>query len=226
MSSFKPYENDKSGVDAHLGLRRFLHRPQQHCHRAGSGSPTQIKVFAYSLFKPIGRKIETASAEACPPPSDPIMSSAFMPFGTDYKGGASLATGWFTGAIGGAERIAVGQLDGSTRKIYGSGSALDGGPAMYLHSPISHQSVEFTAAASFEPFAGSKGRHRRARPAPLPARTFWLPASSTARRCRCANTNSSGRRRKRRCSRQSRSAMSFRRQERAKHARWRLRAPV
>ncbi len=80
-----------------------------------------------------------------------------MPFGTDYRGGVSLATGWFTGAIGGAERIAVGQLDGSGAKIYGSGSALDGGPVMYLHSPIFHQSVKFTEAASFEPFAGSKG---------------------------------------------------------------------
>jgi hypothetical protein len=28
---------------------------------------------------------------------------------------------------------------------------------MYLHSPASHQSVKFTEAASFEPFAGSKG---------------------------------------------------------------------
>ena len=35
-----------------------------------------------------------------------------MPFGTDYRGGVSLATGWLTGSIGGAERIVVGQLTG------------------------------------------------------------------------------------------------------------------
>lgn len=155
FSSFDPYEDDKSGVTLTSGFVDFATGRNSIVTAPGPGAPTQIKVFAYSLFKPIGAKI--ASAEACPPPGDPIMSSAFMPFGTDYRGGVSLATGWFTGAIGGAERIAVGQRDGSGVKIYGSGSALDGGPAIYLHSPATHQSVKFTETASFEPFAGSKG---------------------------------------------------------------------
>ena len=40
------------------------------------------------------------------------MTTAFMPFGMGYRGGLSLATGWLTGSLGGAERIVVGQLAG------------------------------------------------------------------------------------------------------------------
>ncbi len=158
FSSLKPYENDTSGVTLTSGFVDFATGRNSIVTAPGPGSPAQVKVFAYTLFKPVGAKIASASEDVCPPPGDPVMISAFMPFGTDYRGGVSLATGWFTGAIGGAERIVVGQLAGSGVKVYSSGSALDGGPAMYLHSPAAHSmSAKFTEAASFEPFAGSPG---------------------------------------------------------------------
>ena len=57
------------------------------------------------------------------------MTAAFMPFGTEYRNGVSLATGWLNGSIGGAERIIVGQLTGpGAVKIYSSGSLLQGRP--------------------------------------------------------------------------------------------------
>ena len=88
----------------------------------------------------------------------PNLAAAFMPFGLDYKGGLSLATGWLGGTLGGAERIVVGQLGGPGQvKVFSSGSALQGGPAMYLapadHSPI----VGFGEMASFTPFDGGAG---------------------------------------------------------------------
>ena len=84
------------------------------------------------------------------------MTAAFMPFGTDYRNGVSLATGWLTGSIGGAKRIVVGQLAGpGAVKIYSSGSALQGGPKMYLGSAMTHSPiVELTEAANFQPFEG------------------------------------------------------------------------
>ena len=52
------------------------------------------------------------------------MTTAFMPFGIGYTGGASLATGWLAGSLGGAEAIVVGQLTGPGEvKVYSSGSA-------------------------------------------------------------------------------------------------------
>jgi hypothetical protein len=120
-----------------------------------------VKVFVYPLTTPIGTKTKTAgkTAEMClDDPGKPNLAAAFMPFGLDYKGGLSLATGWLAGSLGGAERIVVGQLAGpGAVKVYSSGSALQGGPAMYLapaeHSPI----VAFTEMASFTPFDGGSG---------------------------------------------------------------------
>ena len=80
-----------------------------------------------------------------------------MPFGDDYRGGVSLATGWLAGSLGGAERIVVSQLAEGTVKVYSSGSALDGGPAMYLHSPQHGHGAAFREIASFTPFDGAWG---------------------------------------------------------------------
>jgi hypothetical protein len=81
-----------------------------------------------------------------------------MPFGMDYRGGLSLATGWLTGPLGGAETIVTGQLAGPGEvKVYSSGSRLDGGPQIYLaradHPPI----ATFNEIASFRPFDGGAG---------------------------------------------------------------------
>ena len=89
----------------------------------------------------------------------PVNTASFMPFGNDYRGGVSLATGWLAGSLGGAERIVVGQLAGNgTVKVYSSGSALDGGPPLYLHSPLQHgHGADFREIASFSPFDGASG---------------------------------------------------------------------
>lgn len=92
-------------------------------------------------------------------PDQPVNTASFKPFGEAYRGGASLATGWLAGSLGGAERIVVSQLaDAGTVKVYSSGSALDPGPAMYLHSPSDHgRHPTFREIASFNPFEGTSG---------------------------------------------------------------------
>jgi hypothetical protein len=88
-----------------------------------------------------------------------VNTASFAPFGKDYRGGVSLTTGWLAGSLGGAKRIIVSQLaDRGSVKVFSNGSALDGGPAMYLHSPLHHDhSAAFREIASFEPFDGSSG---------------------------------------------------------------------
>ncbi len=63
------------------------------------------------------------------------------------------------GSLGGAERIVVSQLaDAGAVKVFSSGSALDLGPAMYLHSPSDHgRHPTFREIASFSPFDGTTG---------------------------------------------------------------------
>jgi hypothetical protein len=52
-----------------------------------------------------------------------------------------------------------GQLaDRGSVKVFSSGSALDGGPSLYLQSPLHHDhGAHFREIASFEPFGGSGG---------------------------------------------------------------------
>ena len=126
----------------------------------GPGSPAEVKVFAFPLLTPIG---EAATAPTggmhAGGAGQPVNTAAFMPFGSDYQAGVSLATGWLAGSLGGAKRIVVSQLAGTGMvKVYSSGSALDGGPAMYLHSPSQHgHGAEFREVASFSPFDGASG---------------------------------------------------------------------
>ena len=82
-----------------------------------------------------------------------------MPFGRDYRGGVSLATGWLAGSLGGAKRIIVSQLaDKGSVKVFSSGSALDGGPSIYLQSPLHHDhGANFREIAGFQPFNGTAG---------------------------------------------------------------------
>ena len=88
-----------------------------------------------------------------------VNTASFTPFGKDYRGGVSLATGWLAGSLGGAKRIVVSKLaDGGSVKIFSSGSALDGGPSLYLQSPEHHgHGAQFREIASFEPFGGPGG---------------------------------------------------------------------
>jgi FtsP/CotA-like multicopper oxidase with cupredoxin domain len=164
FSSFSPYPEDSSGVSVASGFVDFATGRYSIVTAPGPGSPAQVKVFVFPLMTPIGSKTASAksagkTADMCPEDAGkPNLAAAFMPFGLDYKGGLSLATGWLGGTLGGAERIVVGQLAGpGAVKVFSSGSALQGGPAMYLapadHSPI----VGFGEMASFTPFDGGAG---------------------------------------------------------------------
>jgi hypothetical protein len=114
-------------------------------------------VFNFSLMPRID-KLKKAPKNCQPGDNKPTVTNSFMPFGMDYHGGLSLATGWVTGPLGGAESIVVGQTNQPGQvKLYSSGSKLQGGPAIYLtsaeHSPI----PIFTEIASFTPFHGTSG---------------------------------------------------------------------
>jgi hypothetical protein len=129
----------------------------------GPGSSAEVAVFAFSLLQPIAkgrtRPDIRAGRGGARATDKPVKTASFVPFGKDYRGGVSLATGWLAGSLGGAKRIVVSQLgDRGSVKIFSSGSALDGGPAMYLHSPLHHDhGANFREIASFEPFDGSAG---------------------------------------------------------------------
>src|SRR5204863_6704057 len=115
------------------------------------------KVFAFPLLKPLG-KAGQGSAQAAGA-LQPMKTASFLPFGKNYRGGVSLATGWLAGSLGGAKRIIVGQLaESGSVKIFSNGSALDGGPSLYLQSPLHHDhGAHFREIAAFEPFGGSAG---------------------------------------------------------------------
>src|SRR5262249_56046901 len=48
--------------------------------------------------------------------------------------------------------------DGGSGKVFPSGPALDGGPSLYLQSPLPHEhGASFREIGAFEPFNGSAG---------------------------------------------------------------------
>jgi hypothetical protein len=162
FSSFNPYLDDRNGVSIASGFVDFITGRYSIVTAPGVGSPAQVKVFNFSLMKPIDKarkKLAGVGSEMCEPGANkPAVTNSFMPFGMGYRGGLSLATGWLTGPLGGAETIIVGQLGGPGEvKVYSSGSRLQGGPAIYLasaeHSPI----PTFSEMASFRPFEGDSG---------------------------------------------------------------------
>jgi hypothetical protein len=157
FSSFRPYGDDRSGVSIATGVVDFSTGRESIVTAPGPGSPSQVKVFAFPLLKPVGK---AGHGGTQPAGSDqPVNTTSFNSFGKDYRGGVSLATGWLAGSLGGAKRIVVSQLaDRGSVKIFSSGSALDGGPSLYLQSTLQHDhSAHFREIASFEPFDGSAG---------------------------------------------------------------------
>ena len=152
FASFAPYGSDTSGVNLAAGFVDFLTGRNSIVTAPGTGS--QVKVFSYSLMTPIG------APPAWPNnPGDAHMDASFTPFGAGYHGSMSIATGWLAGSYGGAEAIAAAQLTGAgTVKVFSTGTALQGNPAMYLRSAMMHDMASnFSEIASFEPFAGSPG---------------------------------------------------------------------
>jgi hypothetical protein len=157
FASFKPYGDDRSGVSIATGFVDFSTGRESIVTAPGAGSPGEIKVFAFPLLKPIGKASQGGTQIAG---TDQLVNTAsLVPFGKDYRGGVSLATGWLAGSLGGAKRIVVGQLaEAGSVKVFSSGSALDGGPSLYLQSPLHHaHSAQFREIASFKPFDGSAG---------------------------------------------------------------------
>jgi hypothetical protein len=157
FSTFKPYGDDRSGVSIATGFVDFSTGRESIVTAPGPGSPTEVKVFAFPLLKPIGQAGQGGTQAATT--DQFVNTTSFVPFGADYRGGVSLATGWLAGSLGGAKRIIVSQLaDGGSVKIFSGGSALDGGPSLYLQSPLHHgHSVDFREIAGFKPFDGSGG---------------------------------------------------------------------
>ena len=160
FSSFNPYPDDRNGVSVASGFVDFSTGRYSIVTAPGAGSMAQVKVFNFSLMKPIVRKKQSArGADQCEPGDNkPAVTNAFMPFGLGYRGGLSLATGWLAGSLGGAEMIVVGQLAGPGEvKVYSSGSRLEGGPKIYIasaeHTPI----ASFAEVASFKPFDEASG---------------------------------------------------------------------
>jgi hypothetical protein len=158
FASFKPYgEQDRSGVSIATGFVDFSTGRESIVTAPGPGSPTEVKIFAFPLLKPLGKPSQGGTPSVR---TEQVTNTAsFIPFGKDYRSGVSLATGWLAGSLGGAKRIVVGQLtDRGTVKIFSSGSALEGGPSLYLQSPLHHgHGAHFREIASFEPFDGSAG---------------------------------------------------------------------
>jgi FtsP/CotA-like multicopper oxidase with cupredoxin domain len=163
FASFKPYGESRSGVIVAAGFVDFSTGRESIVTAPGPGSPAEIEVFAFPLLQPIAKAGTKPDAKAghggMHATDEPVKTASFAPFGTDYRGGMSLATGWLAGSLGGAKRIVVSQhADRGSVKIFSSGSALDGGPALYLQSPLHHDhGTDFREIASFEPFDGSAG---------------------------------------------------------------------
>jgi FtsP/CotA-like multicopper oxidase with cupredoxin domain len=160
FSAFSPYGEDRTGVSLATGFVDFSTGRNSIVTAPGSGSAAEVKVFAFPLLTPIGRLGPGPSAGTpAGGNAQPANTASFVPFGSDYRGGVSLATGWLAGTLGGAKRIVISQLeDGGTVKVYSSGSALDGGPALYLESPSHHgHGATFREIASFRPFPGTSG---------------------------------------------------------------------
>jgi FtsP/CotA-like multicopper oxidase with cupredoxin domain len=156
FSTFKPYGDDRSGVSVAAGFVDFSTGRESIVTAPGPGSAAEVKVFTFPLLKSIGAGQGRTQA---PGIDQPMNTASFIPFGKNYRGGVSLATGWLAGSLGGAKRIIVSQLaDSGSVKIFSSGSALDGGPSLYLQSPLHHDhGAHFREIADFKPFTGSAG---------------------------------------------------------------------
>ncbi len=154
FASFKPYGEDRSGVTIAAGMIDFATGRESIVTAPGPGRPTEIKTFAFTLFKP-NRKQSNGVASAL----DSLVSNAsFFPFGKEYSDGVSLSTGWIAGSLGGAKSIIASQLTSrGSVKIFSGGSALDGGPKVYLGSCRCGKDAPFRETASFNPFAESGG---------------------------------------------------------------------
>ena len=173
FSTFNPYLDDRNGVSVASGFVDFTTGRYSIVTAPGPGSIAQVKVFNFSLMPLLDKSKKPAGGEICEPGEHkPAVTNSFMPFGLDYRGGLSLATGWLTGPLGGAETIVAGQLTQPGEvKVFTSGSRLQGGPAIYLASTehsLSHSSPRSRTSFRLTQRPASAWR----RPAPRSARIF------------------------------------------------------
>jgi hypothetical protein len=204
FATFKPYGEDRSGVSLATGFVDFSTGRESIVTAPGPGSPTEVKVFAFPLLKPIANASTKADTKAdhggMHAMDEPVNTASFTPFGKDYRGGVSLATGWLAGSLGGAKRIIVSKLadDGSV-KIFSSGSALDGGPSLYLQSPEHLVTAPNSARSRASSHSADLAARGWRRPVRRPAPICWSAVSRLAARMQASsNTISSGRTRRRR----------------------------
>lgn len=157
FSSFTPYPGSRSGVTLATGTVDVGTGRPSIVTAPGPGEPARIRTFRYDLYTPT--EAARARGGTTDPGRDPAMTAEFDAYDPAYTGGVSLATGWVAGAEGGAQSVITGQLTGPGEvRVWSTGSRLDGGPAMYLHSPEHHAAMtEFAQIASFTPFPGQAG---------------------------------------------------------------------
>src|SRR5262245_54134964 len=89
FSTFSPYPQDRSGVSLATGFVDFSTGRNSIVTAPGPGSPAEVRVFAFPLYAPL--------AAPAAPLDQPVATASFTPFGTEYRSGVSLATGWLAG---------------------------------------------------------------------------------------------------------------------------------
>jgi FtsP/CotA-like multicopper oxidase with cupredoxin domain len=160
FSAFTPYSGSQSGVTLATGMVEAGSGRESIVTAPGAGDAPLIKSFRWDLFTPTARAQANGTAtqgHSAGKPTDPKMTSQFMAYDENYKGGVALSAGWVAGAEGGAKSIVTSQLggDGAVR-VWSAGSRLDGQPGMYLDNPNHHEeNVKYAQIASFVPFPGA-----------------------------------------------------------------------
>src|SRR5437016_7021952 len=84
FSTFKPYGEDRSGVSIATGLVDFSTGRESIVTAPGPGSPTEVRVFAFPLLKPMSRAGQGSTQAART--DQPVNTASFIPFGKDYRG--------------------------------------------------------------------------------------------------------------------------------------------
>jgi FtsP/CotA-like multicopper oxidase with cupredoxin domain len=160
FSTFTPYPGSQSGVTLATGMVEAGSGRETVVTAPGPGDAPLVKSFRWDLFTPTARAQAsgTATQGHSGKPNDPKMTSQFLAYDENYKGGIGLSTGWVAGAEGGAKSIVTSQLGGEgTVKVWSNGSRLDGNPPIYLDNPNHHdEDVKYAEIASFVPFPGAK----------------------------------------------------------------------
>jgi hypothetical protein len=156
FTSFEPFENERTGVTVAAGMVDLMSGRYSIVAAPGPGSPTVVKVFKLWLLTPIpGFPSQVDAKDMHQDSQGPVTTATFAPFGSDYRGGVSLAVGWIAGSLGGAQSIVVGQRTGGGVAVYSSGNALEGAPKIYLRDPQMHDyHIAFGPIARLHPFPG------------------------------------------------------------------------